>query len=346
MPEFTPPKPFLYWLARPLEKALHIISRIRRSRYEKGKLIHQSLPGIVVSVGNLAFGGTGKSPVIISLATQLKNRHKKVAIITRGYKSGLGKNEAILIYNQKTSALLGTPELTFIHPDEAKMQSEKLKGVPVICGRNRLKAARMYLAKNTPPDIWLIDDGMQHLRIRRDVDLVLMDAKYPFGNRRLTSLFQREPLASLSAKHTVVFTRANGQTNNSFKNYLSDKNISHTDCPFNYLPPKAISEVNKAISRPLLVAAIARPEGILETWPKNTPRPVATLFLKDHERIKPELLQKQLAKQGCDCIITTEKDFCRDKSVFSELKNPTYLLPIEAEVAHILTALKAKEINL
>ena len=122
----------------------------------------------VISVGNITCGGTGKTPLTVRLAQWLKEEGKKVAVLTRGY----GK-------------------------DEVQELQKKLPGIPVVVGRDRVRSAHEAVAKHGA-EVLILDDGFQHIRLARDLDIVTLNATEPFGpGGLLPTGTLREPLSEL-----------------------------------------------------------------------------------------------------------------------------------------------------
>lgn len=149
------------------------------------------IPKPVVSVGNLTLGGVGKTPFVQWLSLSIQGKNHKPVILTRGF------------MNQP-----------YEQSDEVQMLREKLSGVDILVGANRVDNAKKYLEKNTA-DIFILDDGFQHWRLKRDCDIVLVDAVNPFGNAQLIPRgILREPLSSLRRASVVVLTKTDqGQLN-------------------------------------------------------------------------------------------------------------------------------------
>jgi len=153
-----------------------------------------------VSVGNLTVGGTGKTPTVMALARSLSAAGARPCILIRGYGgTGRGVRE---VSNGRT-VRSDWREVG----DEAVLLAETLPGVPVIAGGDRVAAGR-FAIERFRPDVILLDDGFQHRRIFREVDLVLVDATDPFGGGWLLPRGRlREPVAGLRRAHAILVTR-------------------------------------------------------------------------------------------------------------------------------------------
>jgi len=176
--------------------------KLREVLYKKGLLQSKRLPCPVISIGNITVGGSGKTPMTIYVAELIKDLGYRLAIISRGYK---GQAE-------KIGGVVCDGRIICMGPDKAGdepfMVAKRLKTVPVIVGQNRFKAGRLAI-QEFKPDVLLLDDGFQHLKLDRDLDLVLLDSKEPFGN---TYLFPRgtlrETASALLRGDAVIFTRS------------------------------------------------------------------------------------------------------------------------------------------
>ncbi|HDL07382.1 MAG TPA: tetraacyldisaccharide 4'-kinase, partial [Desulfobacteraceae bacterium] len=154
------------------------IIRLRRIFYEKKILLPKKLPCKTISIGNLTVGGTGKTPMTIHVAHLVEKLGYKTAVISRGYKGKAEKNGGIV--SDGRTIFMGQDEAG----DEPFMMATKLKKVPVIVGQNRFEMGMLAL-KEFKPDVIIFDDAFQHLRLTRDIDLVLIDSIDPFGNKHL-----------------------------------------------------------------------------------------------------------------------------------------------------------------
>jgi tetraacyldisaccharide 4'-kinase len=147
-------------LLKPLELLWRGVNRVRRALYRRGILKSKRLPRPVISVGNLAAGGAGKTPAVITIARYLEKRGFRVAVLTRGY--GRAGNASSLV-TSLDAAKFG---------DEPVLLKSKLKNVHVIVGPKRYQNAIQFLNSNEC-DLFILDDGFQHLQLARDANVVI-----------------------------------------------------------------------------------------------------------------------------------------------------------------------------
>src|SRR2546425_1620665 len=186
----------------PLSHLYGLAMRVRAALYARGLLRQQILPCRVISVGNLTVGGTGKTPVVIALAAALRDRGRKVGVISRGYKRRSGTS-FLEISDGRT--LRGHPGDS---GDEPFLIAQRCPGVPVAVGADRPLVGR-YLVDRFDLDTLVLDDGFQHLALRRDMDILVLDAGAPFGNGYLLPRGRlREPLSAMKRASAVLVTRA------------------------------------------------------------------------------------------------------------------------------------------
>ena len=174
-------------------------SQMFRNRWR----VSHRLPCKVVSIGNITLGGTGKTPMSVYMARLIHGFGCRVAIVSRGYKGSAEKNGGVVSDGQ---ALLMDPSSAGDEPFLIAQQLLPL-GIPVIVGRDRLRAGRRAVQRYQT-DVIVLDDGFQHVRLARDLDIVLLDAQHPFGNGYLVPRGTlREPLSSLSRADACLLTR-------------------------------------------------------------------------------------------------------------------------------------------
>lgn len=176
--------------------------RLQGACYAAGILPVRRLPCRVISIGNITAGGTGKTPMTIYTAQLMQQMGYRPVVLSRGYRGALEKRGGVVSDGYR---LFADPRLA---GDEPFMMACRLGGVPVLVGKDRF-ASGMRAVADFDPDVILLDDGFQHRRLHRDLDLVLVDAKTGFGNgRMLPAGVLREPVGALCRAHAVIVTRS------------------------------------------------------------------------------------------------------------------------------------------
>lgn len=176
-------------------------AKARRTAYERGWLRRRRLARPVISIGNLTAGGTGKTPLVRWTVDHLERRGFRPAILTRGYKRERGPN-AIVIPPKPGRA----PDPREVG-DEAAWLARVLPEVPIGVSADRFHTGEL-IAGNYPVDVFVLDDGFQHLQLARDLDVVALDAMQGISDQEmLPAGFQREPCSALARADLVVITR-------------------------------------------------------------------------------------------------------------------------------------------
>lgn len=188
------------WLA-PLGALYLSVSGARQRLYDRGRLAAHRVAVPVIGVGNLTAGGTGKTPAVQWIAAQLGASGQRVAIVARGY-GGRPPYVPLTVYAagrlQSDAAAAG---------DEPILHAQRVQPHLVIVDPDRVRAAQRAIELGA--QVIVLDDGFQHRRLARDVDLVLLDATDPLGGAQgLPSGFLREPARGLRRADVVIFTRA------------------------------------------------------------------------------------------------------------------------------------------
>jgi tetraacyldisaccharide 4'-kinase len=156
---------------------------------------------MVISIGNITVGGTGKTPMTVYLATMLKHAGYRVAIVSRGYGGKASRTGGIVCDGE--NILLDAR----MAGDEPHMMAKQLQDVPIVVGSRRYEAG-MLAVNRFSPDIILLDDGFQHRKVKRDLDILLLDASLPFGNGHLLPRGTlREPVEMIRRADIMVLTR-------------------------------------------------------------------------------------------------------------------------------------------
>jgi len=188
----------------PLTLPYGLFVRLRTRAYRAGWLRQERLDGIVISVGNLTVGGTGKTPMVLWIAERLFAEGKRVGILTRGYRGATEAQEQPAEATASGVATTGNNSSS----DEVQLLKHRLgEGVSFGIGADRFSRGTELAKKGV--EWFLLDDGFQHLKLARDVDIVLVDATNPFGGGYLLPAGRlREPRTALSRADIIVITRS------------------------------------------------------------------------------------------------------------------------------------------
>ncbi len=290
---------------------------LRLCLYRRNFFTVRSLPCRVVSVGNITLGGTGKTPFVILVAELLQGRKLRVGILSRGYKGNFrGPFQAV---SDGQNTLLNASQAG----DEPYLLSKKLKGIPVIVGKERWCSGQ-YAIDRFQTEILILDDGFQHLALKRDVNLLLIDAACPFGNGYLFPRGAlREPLSELRRADAIILTKVRRCDNlQTLKNNLN-KAIKGVPVFQAEYAPGEIHVAGKEISftpeylsgkTVLAFAGIAQPESFQQTLELLKARIAKFAVFPDHHRYRPkelEALSQKASDLGVDALVTTEKDLAR-----------------------------------
>lgn len=277
-----------------------LITQIRLAMFKFSIKKSYKQEAYVISVGNITAGGTGKTPFAIYLADFLKNRDFRPSIILRGYKGGFEKNGGIVTDGFKI--LCSEKEAG----DEAYLIAKRLSNVPVICGKNRLKSCEIA-NKKFNSNVIIMDDGFSHLKIKRDLDLVLLDYEYPFGNGYcLPRGILREKKTNIRRADALIYTRSKKEGKNSFNRFYS----FHKSQISLIVKGKKESENNKQF----LFTGLGNNEAFYDSLKSNGFNILGKSFYDDHHEFeKKDILNIiQAAKSdGCDSFITSMKDYLR-----------------------------------
>ncbi|NUO08201.1 MAG: tetraacyldisaccharide 4'-kinase [Candidatus Brocadia sp.] len=178
----------------PLSKIYGFVVKTRIFFYRKGILKSVRLPVPVISVGNITLGGTGKTPVVEYIARYLQKKGKRVAILSRGYAATIKQEKNSLINNACN--------------DEYLLFQENVPDVPHLLNKDRVKSG-FEAIKRFQAEFLLLDDGFQHLRLARDLNIVTIDALNPFGFEHIVPRgMLREPLEELRRADMIMLTHA------------------------------------------------------------------------------------------------------------------------------------------
>ncbi len=281
------------------------------------RLPKASLPGFVVSIGNLTVGGTGKTPATCLIAEWGLREGYRVAVLSRGYRGRY--QEKVVVVSDGNRVMAGPLEAG----DEPYLIAKRLPGVPVLVSKRRQLAGTEAHAR-FGTDFFVLDDGFQHLGLARDLNLVLIDAANPFGNGHLLPWGPlREPVRQLERADAFIITRcqdagARSDLGVRLGRQFPSKALFYgmhvpTELVFPYKTETQAPEFLKG-KRTVAFAAIGQPTAFRDTLLSlGVELPLFREF-RDHHRFRRQEVQaliRERERLGGDYLITTEKDWVR-----------------------------------
>ena len=297
----------------PLSLLYGAATHLRVRAYSTGILKPQRLPGVVISLGNLTVGGTGKTPMVLWIVEKMLAEGKRVGILTRGYRGDA---------NSTAADSNGSDEVRL-------MQNRLGSKVEFGVGPNRFEKGQELAARGV--NCFVLDDGFQHLQLARDVNIVLIDALNPFGGGRLLPAGRlREPVSALRRANIVVITRT------AHAPAIEAVVKRQTDAPIFYAQPTldAIRAVtNGRLAAPTVppsnqklfaFCGIGNPQGFLITLRDAGFAVAGQKYFPDHHRYTArdaEAVVREAHTAGAAALICTEKDLYNLNGVFDGKEN-------------------------
>lgn len=304
--------------------------RLHRYRSGQGKINHLNAP--VISVGNLTVGGTGKTPCTAFIANFLHADGLRVAILSRGYKR---QSKGLVEVSNGQEILCEAAQAG----DEPYLLAQLCPGVRVVVNADRYEAGK-WLEARTKIDVFLLDDGYQHLRLHRDLNVLLLDGENPVGNGSLLPHgILREPSSEIRRADLVIATRAERADRDALHALVGSLNpaaplffAQHAIIGFKLLnaaSPLAYFEQQKVAA----FSGIAQPQRFFADLQQKQLQVVHQQGFPDHHRYAVAELtaffQQAIAHQSV-AIITTEKDAANlPPSVLLQSSLPMYAAQLQ-----------------
>lgn len=312
----------------PLSLPYALLQHLRAVLYQTGSLRTKRLPRPVISIGNITVGGTGKTPVTACIARLLLAQGLKVAVLSRGY--GGSREGQTAIVSDGEHVFLTAEECG----DEPFLLATTVTGLMVVTGSDR-HAAGLLAMERLAPDIFLLDDGFQHLRLHHDLNILLLDCSRPFANGwTLPAGLLREPKSAGARADLVIQTRCpEGITATAVIAGKPHCCARHRLADAIPLTGGEASPLESLRGRKIVAfAGIAEPQAFLDGLLARGLDLVATLCLPDHV-IYDDARLNQIADlmhtTGADCALTTEKDGVKLKHLPAELAKKTLLIRLD-----------------
>lgn len=315
-----------------LSKIFQAVVKLRRFLYNRRILRDTTLGVQVIAIGNLTWGGTGKTPVVEKFARELSDEGRTVAILTRGYRSKPQPLHRTIInrilFRSDTTpprivsdgkSLLLDSEMA---GDEPYMLASNLKNVVVLVDKDRVKGGR-YAIEKFGCDTLLLDDGFQYWRLRgRRHDVVLVDRQEPFGNEHLQPRGSlREPPSQLARANTIFITKSDGNCEElrqrimQFNSTAAIIECVHHPLYFEDVFTAQRFDLDAIKGRKVAsLSGIAQPESFEESLVKLGADLVYSKSFADHHRFTQQEVLNVInrgKKREADIILTTQKDAVR-----------------------------------
>jgi tetraacyldisaccharide 4'-kinase len=286
------------------------IVRLRSFLYRVGVLRSERVGGVVVCVGNITTGGSGKTPAVIHIAGKLRDMGVKTAVISRGY--GFRVRGDYLVVSGPEGARLGPGE----GPDEALMTAYRLPGVPVVVSPRRVRAAEAA-HELFGAQVIVMDDGYQHRALFRDINVLVMDAADPVGNGFILPAGPLREPPSAVRRADILWLVGEGGVPWCIRRYVPGIPVVRASYVPDGLMTKSAGTIpleKLAGRRVMAFAGIARPGRFFETVGSVGAVLAGRAAFPDHHRYDAadvRDLNDRAAASGAELFVTTEKDLAR-----------------------------------
>ncbi|PVX40624.1 lipid-A-disaccharide kinase [Pasteurella langaaensis DSM 22999] len=302
------------YLLLPFSLLFWLISTIRRFLFQTGLLKSYKAPVPVIIVGNLSVGGNGKTPVVVWLVEQLQQRGLTCGVISRGY--GSQSEHYPLLVNAETDPVIGGDEPVLI---------AKRTGVPVSISPNRQQAVELLLESHDC-DVIISDDGLQHYKLQRDVEIVVMDAARELGNGFVLPAGPLRELPSRLKSVDLIIT-------NGVENRYSDvvmQLVPHFAINLVTNEKRALADFQQGVA----IAGIGNPQRFFDMLQGLGIQLTQTQAFQDHQKFTAELFQTLPSNQP---LFMTEKDAVKCGQF---AQNNWWYVPVDAQMQSHKTSSK------
>ncbi len=304
----------LRWALAAVEPVYALAVGRRNAAFDDGSRVIERVEVPVISVGNITAGGTGKTPLVIDLVQRLERMGRKVGVVSRGYKAAAG----------------GVA-------DELALVGRKVPGAICVANPDRVAGARAAIGRGA--DVIVLDDGFQHRRIGRDLDIVVIDATDPFGGERLLPRGRlREPVASLARAGLVVVSRADAVDADVLSALMErvgrfGRSVTCRHAPAGLYDVDG-NRCDAAVGRVFVFAGVGNPKAFEGTVVRAGLTVVGRRWWGDHHRYTPADLaevRESVRRVGADFAVTTEKDAVKLVGLARSVADDLRVLAIEID---------------
>ena len=322
----------------PLSAIYSAVTRARITGYRRGWFSVSKLSAPVISIGNLTTGGTGKTPLVewVCIAVA-RETGKRACVLTRGY--GRANPQSQVVVSDGNKLLASEREAG----DEPYLLASNLIGIAAVVSNPDRAAAGEWAMRNLGTEVFVLDDGFQHLRLSRDLDIVTVDATNPWGGGSLLPYGRlREPRAGLSRADCIVITRTE-QVEDMVSLSESVQRLTGaipvftsrmTTSGIRWLNGESVN-IESLLAQPVAAfCGVANPESFSNQLRQEGYSPVFTRAFADHHNYNQADLNrliKEAKDHGASGLITTAKDALKLASL--EIELPCYVLEIKISIA-------------
>ena len=338
---------FLYLLSLIYERLV----QVRLFLYRKRVLRERALGCLVISIGNLTVGGTGKTPIVEKFARALQKGGRHVAILSRGYKSVPRPSKRSLLAklrgdNPDPPRIVSDGKSLLLDSltagDEPYMLAHNLKNVAVLVDKDRVKSG-LFAIEKMNADTLLLDDGLQYLHLKHRLDIVLVDRQAPFGNEFLLPRGTlREPPRNLRRASYIFITKSTGASNEQLIKRVRRYNrtaevieCAHKPLHLQNVVTGEIASLEKLHGTFIgSICAIAAPDSFEDGLRKLGARIEIAKRYIDHHRYTEAELQSFISRcirRDLEMVVTTEKDAVRFPLLI-KTEVPIFFLRVEIEI--------------
>jgi tetraacyldisaccharide 4'-kinase len=319
----------------PLSGLYGVAMKVRRELYRRGLFRVHKVGVPVISVGNLTTGGTGKTPLVEWIARGLARREKRVCILSRGYGRRQPGSRVLV---SDGNEILSDARVT---GDEPLLLAERLKGeAAVICDADRVAAAR-WAVENLRTELLILDDGFQHMRLARDLNIAVVDATNPWGNGRLLPAGNlRESPGQLARADCIVITRADDVAQTEVLKSQVDQLSKGRPVFRSRMRIDGVRDltswasVDDLKSRPVAAfCGVGNPESFFAQLRRDGYTLCHTRTFPDHHcctRNEINALVSQSLARGAHALLTTAKDEVKLRALKFEM--PCYVVDVTIEI--------------
>jgi tetraacyldisaccharide 4'-kinase len=319
----------------PFSALYSLATRLRLAAYRRHLFSVSKLDAAVISVGNITTGGTGKTPLVEWACRVPAKEGKRVCVLTRGYGRRNPTEQLVVSDGNKILADVS------VAGDEPMLLARNLLGVAaVVCNSNR-SVAGQWAINNLQSEVFVLDDGFQHLQLARDLNIVTIDATNPWGGGMLPYGHLREPLGGLARADCVVLTRTDQSTDLASLTTTLKKIVGQTPIFCSRMVTSGLHRLDgntvdsaSSVSRPIAAfCGVGNPKSFFDHLRRDGYKLALERSFPDHynyQQADVDSIIAQAKAKGAASILTTAKDAVKLSSLHFEL--PCYVLEIRISI--------------